>query len=185
MATATGKSRCITCGKEKAILKCGGCSQDFCYNHFGDHRQELYKQLEEVEVNRDLFRQILTEQTAKPQKHPLIQQIDKWERDSIKKIRQTAEEARQILLQHTTGHIKQIEIKLNKLTNQLKQSREENDFFETDLRQWNEQLTQLTNELNKPSNIALRQDSKPFVTKLYVDIKTGKCVCYSSLHQRE
>src|SRR5690348_3051897 len=115
MATATGRSQCATCGKGNAILKCGGCTQDFCYNHFGNHRQQLNTQLEEVEVNRDLFRQVLTEQMAEPQKHPLIKQIDEWERDSINKIRQTAQEARQILLQHTPGHIKQVEIKLNTL----------------------------------------------------------------------
>jgi hypothetical protein len=179
MATATGRSRCATCGKEKAILKCGGCTQDFCYDHFGDHRQQLKVQLEEVEVNRDLFRQSLTEQTAAPQTHPLIQQIDQWERDSINKIRQTAQEARQLLLQHTNRHVKQVEVKLNKLTDQLRQGREENDFVETDLRHWNEELIQLTDELKKPSNINLRHDSKPFVTKLYVEIAAGKCFCDS------
>jgi chromosome segregation ATPase len=177
MATATGKSRCATCDKGNAILKCGGCTQDFCYNHFGDHRQQLNTQLGEVEVNRDLFRQTLSEQTAEPQKHSLIKQIDQWERDSIKKIRQATEEARQTLLQHTNTHIKHIEVKLNKLTDQLRQGREENDFVETDLRHWNEQLTQLTNELNKQSNISLRHDSKPFVTKLYVEIAIRKYAC--------
>jgi hypothetical protein len=179
VAMATVKSRCAICSKEKAILKCGGCIQDFCYNHFGDHRQQLNQQLEEVEVNRDLFRQTITEQTAESQRHPLINQVDQWERDSIIKIQQTAEEARQILLQHTTEHVKQIEVKLKQLTDQLRQGREENDFVETDIRRWNQQLTQLTNELNKPSNILLRHDSKPFVTKLYVDIATRKCVCCS------
>ncbi len=105
----------------------------------------------------------------------MIQQIDRWERDSINKIRQTAQEARQLLLQHTTRHVKQMEVKLNKLTDQLRQGREENDFVETDLRHWNEELIQLTDELKKPSNITLRHDSKPFVTKLCVDITTGKC----------
>jgi uncharacterized FlaG/YvyC family protein len=177
MATAVGRSRCATCGKENAILKCGGCTLDFCYNHFGDHRQELNIQLEEVEVNRDLFRQTLSEQTAEPEQHLLIKQIDQWECDSIEKIRQAAQEARQMLLQNaTTRDIKHIEVKLNELTNQIRQGREENDFVETDLRHWNEQLTELTKELNKPSNISLRHDSKPFVTKLYVEIATGKCV---------
>ena len=63
MATTPGRSRCVTCGKEKATSKCGGCLQDFCNNDFGHHRQELSQQLDEVEVNRDLFRQALTEQT--------------------------------------------------------------------------------------------------------------------------
>jgi ABC-type transporter Mla subunit MlaD len=133
MATAAGRSRCVTCDKDKATLRCGGCLQEFCYKHIADHRQELNKQLDEVEVNRDLFRQTLTEQTTDPQKNTLIQQINEWERDSITKIRQTAEEARETLLKHTTGHIRKVEIDLNKLTEQLRQNREEDDFFETDL----------------------------------------------------
>jgi chromosome segregation ATPase len=143
MATAVGKNRCVTCGKDKSTLRCGGCLQEFCHNDFGHRRKELNKQLDEVEVIRDLFRQTLTEQTTDPQKHPLIQQINDWECQSIKKIRQTAEEARQTLVEHTTGYIGQVEIDLNKLTEQLRQSRDENDFYETDLRHWNEELTRL------------------------------------------
>jgi hypothetical protein len=173
-APATSRNLCDTCGKAKGISKCEGCSKIFCYNHFGDHRQELNQQLDEVEVSRDLFRQTLTEQTAKPQKHALIQEINDWERDSINKIRQTAEEARKMLPEHTTRHINEIEGKLNKLTDQLRRGRQENDFIETDLGHWKEQLTQLTKELSKPSNITLKQDLKPFVTKIYVDVSTGK-----------
>jgi len=176
MANAIGRTRCITCGKEKATLKCGGCSQDFCFDHVADHRQELRKQLDDVEVSRDLFRQTLIEQTADSQKHTLIKQIDEWERDSMIKIRQTAEEARQILLQHTTAHIKQIEVKLNKLTNQLRQQREENDFFETDLCRWKEELARLAEELEKPSNIRLRYDPAPLITKISVEVSDGKYV---------
>jgi hypothetical protein len=94
MSTADSKTLCTTCGKAKTIFKCGGCQQDFCYNHSTDHRQELSQQLDSIEVSRDLFRQRLTEQTHKPQ------HIDKWERDSIEKIRRVAEEARQELLKY-------------------------------------------------------------------------------------
>ncbi|CAF1550279.1 unnamed protein product, partial [Adineta steineri] len=66
MATVASKARCVTCGKEKSTVRCDGCSQPFCYNHLVDHRQELNKQLDEIEVSRDLFRQTLTEQSAKP-----------------------------------------------------------------------------------------------------------------------
>ena len=166
---ATSKARCVTCDKEKGILKCGGCSQDFCSNYFSDHRQERSKQLNEVEVIRDTLRQILTQQTAEPNKHVLIQQIDEWERESIGKIRQTAEEARELLLKYTAGHVT-MEVKLNKLTNQLRESRQENDFFETDISLWKENLTILTDELNKSSNITIKQHSIPLVTKISVDI---------------
>lgn len=133
MATATDRTRCIKCGKEEATLKCGGCVQEFCYNHLRDHKQKLSKQLDEVEVNHDLFRQKLTEQTSHFQKHSLIVQIDEWELNSISTIRQTANEARKMVFKYTSGCIKELEAELNQLTEQLRQSREENYFFETEM----------------------------------------------------
>ncbi len=173
MATATGKARCVICSKEKSSYKCGGCSQEFCFNHLADHKQELSKQFDEIEVNRDLFRQTLTEQTTDIQKYALIQQIDKWELDSIEKIRQTADEARQLVLQNTTSHITELETNLNKLTQQLKESRQENDFNETDLRKFQEELAWLTKALAKPSNISIRQDSIPLITAISIDITSS------------
>ena len=169
MATATSKARCVSCGKEKAVMKCGGCLQDFCFHHMTDHRQELSKQLDGVEVARDLFRQTLTEQSSKPQKHVLMQQIDQWERDSMNKIQKTAEEARQHLLKHTTEYFNGMEVKLNKLTNQLRESRQENDFIETDLQEWKQQLNTLRDELSKPSTIRVTDDTTPLVNKIYVN----------------
>jgi len=174
MTTVLGKNRCITCGKDRATLRCGGCLQELCFNHSLDHRQELNKQLDEIETTCDLFRQTLTEQTTDPQKHSLIQQINDWERNSLNKIRQTAEEARKKVLEHTNQHFEQIEIKVNELTKQFQQSREENDFYETDLRYWNEELTRLSKELVKPSNINLRQDNSAFINKISVDITSSK-----------
>ena len=173
MATTTIKNRCVICGKEKASLKCEGCSQTFCNKHFNDHRQELSKQLDEIEITRDILRQTLNEQTVDPQKHPLIQQINQWEQDSIRKIQQTAEEVKQLIIKHTIGHTTKIEIKLTKLTDQLRENREENDFVESDLNQWKEELKRLEKEFVKPSNISIQQDSTPFVTKIFVQI-SGK-----------
>jgi hypothetical protein len=101
----------------------------------------------------------------------LIKQIDKWERESINKVRQTAEEARQTVVQHTMEHTVQIEIKLNKLTDELREGRVENDFFEIDLKQWKEELRRLTEELARPPNIKLQQDSVSIVNQIYVNSK--------------
>ena len=176
MAAATGKAHCVTCGKEKIAYKCEGCSQNFCFNHLAEHHQALEKQLDEVEDRRNLFRETLTQQKTNPQEHPLIQQINKWERNSINKIRQTAEEARQMLVQHTTGHINNIENKLAKLTEQLKQTREENDVNEIVLNQFKQKLKQLEEELAKPPHISIREESSSFVSKISVIISSGKCL---------
>ncbi|CAF4876318.1 unnamed protein product [Rotaria sp. Silwood1] len=42
--------------------------------------------------------------------------------------------------------------------------------METDLHRWKNQLIQLTDELNKPSNITIREDSKSLIKRIYIDI---------------
>ena len=176
MATAADRARCIKCGsgKDRATTKCGGCMEDFCRPHMKDHQQELDKQLEEIEMNRDLFREALTQQSQKPDNRTYIQQIDQWEKKSIKIIQETAHQARQTVLQGTNEHTGELETKLNKLTNRLRESREEDNFNEIDLRQFQEQLDKLTEELQRPSTISIREDSTSFITKIHVEV-SSKC----------
>jgi hypothetical protein len=46
MTTATGKTTCIICDKEKVTIRSGGCLQlqEFYYNHCNLHQQALNKQ---------------------------------------------------------------------------------------------------------------------------------------------
>jgi hypothetical protein len=178
MAIATSRVHCIKCRKENATLKCSGCSQDFCYNHLTNHRQELSVQLDDIEVSRDVFRQTLTEQTTNSKKHPLIKQIDKWEEDSMRKIQQTAKECRYLILQCITEHINQTEVNLDKLTDQLRYIRQENDFDEIDLQELKQKLTQLTEELDRSSNISIQYDSESFINKISVVISSRKYLNY-------
>ncbi len=61
---ASVQIRCITCGKDyKITYNCEGCSQNFCVNHLSEHHRQLAKQLDEIEDQRNVFRQILSEQT--------------------------------------------------------------------------------------------------------------------------
>jgi hypothetical protein len=115
MATQIGKKQCVRCGKNRCTSKCDGCSKDFCHNHLIDHRQELSQQLNEIEANHNIFQESFVEQIKKPEDNLLIQQIDTWETDSIKKIKETAEAAKQLLIQHINEHYNQTEIKLGTL----------------------------------------------------------------------
>lgn len=175
MAASAGKTHCITCGQKKCTLKCAGCSRDFCFNHLTGHRQELSKQLDEIDGNRNMFRESLTEQTKKPQDNPLFQRIDAWERDSIKEIQETAEAAKSSLIQHINEYSKQIEMKLNRLTNQLKEAREENDFNEINLRQFQEELTRLSTEPIKLPITLIRQDSWTCISNVHAKV-SGKSI---------
>jgi hypothetical protein len=70
----------------------------------------------------------------------LLQEIDKWEIESINKIEQTADECRQILIKYTNKYVTKVEDKLNNLARQVKEVREENEFIEIDLNQLNEKF---------------------------------------------
>ncbi|CAF1599270.1 unnamed protein product, partial [Adineta ricciae] len=164
------KVQCVTCAKDKGTVQCHGCSQSFCFKHLTDHRQQLSQQFDEIQMTRDLLRQTLTEYSNNSQKHPLINEIDRWEQHSINLIRKTAEEARQKMQKHTTEHLSKMEKKLNDLTKQLREGREDDDFVEIDLQQWNQQLTQINEELLKPTNIKVKQSSTPLITMINVEI---------------
>jgi hypothetical protein len=174
MANTNLRAHCVKCGKQRVVAICAGCSEEFCYNHFADHHQELSKQFDEIEFNRNLFRQTLTEQTNDLKEHSLIKQINKWEEDSIINIQERAKECRQILSQHVTKHIDQIEVRFAKLTDQLREIREENDFNEIDLSQFNKTLNLLGEELDKQPNILIERDFGSFVNKISTVVSSGK-----------
>ncbi|CAF4245695.1 unnamed protein product, partial [Adineta steineri] len=157
------------CGKEKGGVRCEGCSRIFCINDFTNHRQELNQQLDEVTVTRDLSQQILINKKAEPQNNPWIEQINEWESESINTIKEAAEQARQTIFKHSTTLYTQIEDKLNQLTEQLRQAQQENEFFETDINLWREELTELKNELTQPSTVRIQHGSEPLVTNLFID----------------
>ncbi|CAF1045674.1 unnamed protein product [Adineta ricciae] len=130
---------------------------------------ELGKQLDDVEGHRNVFRQLLIEQQSNLRQHSVLTDIDRWESDAIGKIQATAEQTRQIVLKSVGERMEQLELRLNSLTDQLRQSREEDDFFEADIYRWNEELTRLTQELTKSSHIKLQEDTTALIMKITID----------------
>ena len=176
MATASSDDRekCSMCDREKIVYPCGGCSQKFCLQHLNEHRQQLGQKLNEIENDRNELQQSLIEQKSNRKKLSLIQRVDRWEVDSINKIRQAAQECRQLLDQNKNAHILDMENKLTKLTEEMKQIRKDEEFNEIDLKQLQEKLSKLQNELDQPRNIKIQEESVPFISKISVVISSGK-----------
>src|SRR5579871_3599164 len=130
------KTSCATCGKVAGFFTCRGCQKDFCKRHVAEHQQELSKQLDELTLDHDQFRQNLTEQTKEPRQHPLMKQIDEWEQQSIKKIRDVANDVRKQVHNLIKQHITELAEDLTKIAQELRKAREDDDFYETDLQQW-------------------------------------------------
>jgi uncharacterized Fe-S cluster-containing radical SAM superfamily protein len=94
---SSSKAPCATCGnKGVGIFRCEGCLQVFCRKHLNEHRDLLSHQLDEIVLEHDTLQQSIVENKGtQNNEHPVLKQIDKWEKDSIRKIQQLAEEARQ------------------------------------------------------------------------------------------
>ncbi len=111
-SSSSSKAPCATCGnKAVGIFRCEGCLCVFCRKHLNEHRDVLSHQLDEIVLEHDTLQQTIMEDKSKQNKqHPILKEIDKWENDSIVKIRQLAEEARQQVKSSTssqTGSLKE------------------------------------------------------------------------------
>ena len=138
MASSSTRKLCANDNgcKQMAAAVCEGCSQSLCTKHFIDHRRYLAEEMNVVISDHDQLQHALNDKTSNPESHPLIMKINEWEKESIVKIRQKANELRQQLLQLATVHLDELSKKLRQLSGKLKECREEDNFVETDLREW-------------------------------------------------
>ncbi|CAF1310054.1 unnamed protein product [Adineta steineri] len=173
---ANNKTQCFKCNKEKITYSCEGCLKRFCLIHLTEHQQILNEELNHIINDYDQFKQRINEQKQNPQNHSLIKQINQWESNSIEKIQQKAQNCREILIQSSQTFINVIEKKFKDLSEQIKQIHKENEFNEINLHYLRNQLIELTEELNNPSNISIQQDSQSFISEISIIMsKKSKC----------
>jgi hypothetical protein len=152
------KTLCFICNDEtkKITYLCKGCSNEYCYEHLGEHRHQLNNQLEFLVNNYNQFQQEINQQK---QNSSLIEKINDWENESIEKIQQIAKQCRTMVIKYTKITNNAIQKKFYLLIQQLKQIQKENQFNEIDLNLLQNQLKQITQEFIHPSNISIQQDS--------------------------
>jgi hypothetical protein len=170
--TFPNKLFCIACNKKEAFFTCRGCRQDFCEDHINEHHQEPAKQMDDFILDHKQLEELISEYSTKPHQYPLIQQIDKWERQSINKIHQAADEARTQVLNVIPHHIISIKKALENLTEELDQVRNDDKLVEIYLGQCRDKFDKLKIDLISPETIKLRKDDDDiaFISKLIVII---------------
>ncbi|CAF1062151.1 unnamed protein product [Adineta steineri] len=168
MAIASNKTLCFICKKEKITYPCRGCSKEFCLIHLTEHQQNLNEELNHIINDYDQFKQTINEQKQNPQDHLLIEQINQWERNSIEKIQQKAQQCRNIVIESSQTFIKETEMKFEDLSEQIKHIHGENEFNEIDLNYLTNQLIKITKELNDLSDISIKEGSQSFINEISI-----------------
>jgi BMFP domain-containing protein YqiC len=170
MATAntTLKKPCSKCDKGGGILggifTCDGCHQSFCRKHSEEHRQELAIQMDSVGQEHDILQRDINREADV---QPLLSRIDVWERESINKIQQVANQARADLNQLINQKKQELKTTVGRLINELQSSRESEDYTELDLKKWIDQLNELRQDLEQSINAyLLDEDNQRLVIRL-------------------
>jgi len=164
MATSNTMMKCYTCEEEITTYICTGCSKHFCVDDLMKHCEELKLKFHQIEDQRNQFAQTLGDEKNN---HPLIQQITQWERISIEKIRQIAQEQRNLVQQYSQT----IEVKLRSFTEEMQNIVKMKDFNEIILKKLQIELEDLKNQLYQTDYIQIKQDSSStFINKLFINI---------------
>ncbi|CAF4206955.1 unnamed protein product, partial [Adineta steineri] len=137
--------------KQTAATNCEGCSQAFCTKHFIDHRRLLGEEMDLIINEQNNFRQIFDQQQTEFELHPFVKTIDEWEKESTMKIQQKAKDLRLELLKLVTTRKDEFLNKLQQLSGELRESRENDNFIEMDLQQWKNNLEDLKAKLDSTS----------------------------------
>jgi len=186
MATSNLATRCFTCKEETTTYPCPGCAKQFCADDLMKHREELKLRFHEIEHQRNEFVQMINDQQKTiPNNHPAIIQINLWEQKSIEKIKQTAEEQRQIVQQSIHGDFPQIQTQFNDFTQQIQQINKKKDFNEKVLEKLQIQLKEIEQQINQPTNIQINEDSSStFIQKLSIQILHSQHQTQTTLYHR-
>ena len=166
------KTPCLTCGKMVGIFSCRGCSGNFCLRHTSVHRDLLQKSMNEILHHYDQFRRNLQGQSLEECREILMEQINRWEEQSIEKIRQLARETRQQLMTTIRDQNEHLKDKLGELKGQIDLARQDGGFYENDLKEWSQRLQQLQRCFIEQQTVQIDAEmgSIPFIPRISLRI---------------
>ncbi|CAF1158944.1 unnamed protein product [Rotaria sordida] len=161
---------------------CRGCSKTFCLVHTNEHREILEKQMNDIIINHNRLKQYITSDQIEQYYQVLMKQIDEWEKQSINKIYQTANEIRQQLIIMTRENHKNLKEKLTPLTQEITKAQHDKNFFEDDLKQWTNTIQLLERTFIDQENIhiSLINNGNPLVSKISLINKINDTITTSN-----
>ena len=158
MASAgTARKSCATCHKNGDVFTCRGCRQAFCAQHVDEHREKLAKEVANLAEEHELLRNEINRET---EAQLLLSLVNKWEQESITKISRAAETARTDLQQWIEQNNIEVKIPFERITNELRSCQQAEDYTETDLKRWIQQLEEYRQKMQKLPVLDMMDDDE-------------------------
>ena len=174
-------NRCFKCNKESGPMYCTGCDKYFCWKDFKTHREEMFTEMDKIVEERNHLQEIINNEIQhSDRKHPLLQQIDEWQKNTITKVNQVAAQARQQTVELLSGKQVKISNEFQNFSRELAQLRESENYVEHDINRLNQLISQFKQDLkqaNQPIDIVLHTERSDRVDwKGLIYVEEGKVV---------
>lgn len=106
--------------------------------------------------------------------HTLIKEINQWEKISIEKIQQTAQQCRDQWKNYSNGFLLGLEKKFIYIDQQTKVVRQEDQFSQMDINQLKLKLEKLEEELHQLTNVTIEEQSAALINRIYIPIPLNR-----------
>lgn len=162
------RTSCVACGQVAGIFTCRGCGDSFCLRHTNEHRDAMDRQMNQIMQTHGQLKQSVVDQTTEQLCQSFLQQIERWEQQSMNKIRQVAKEVREQVLSCVRQRTDTFKEKLALLTQQLSRAKQDGEYFEHDIRDWTDRLHKLQETFKEQQKlqISYERSNTPFISKI-------------------
>ena len=127
-----------------------------------------------MENVRDRLKKDLQDLRVDSNQHTLIKEINQWEKNSIEKIQQTAQQCRDQGRTYCNGFLLSLENKFIQLDQQTNVVRQRNQFDQMGINQLKLKLEKLEGDLQQLTNVSIEQQSTALISRIYVPIPLNR-----------
>ncbi len=143
-------------------MHCTGCDEYFCWKDFKTHREGMFTEMDKIVEERNRLQDAINNGAQRnDQQSPLIEQIDKWETITIKKVKQAAAQARQQALHLLDSKRMKITTEFKSFSQELGGLKESENYVEHDLTRLSQMIKQFKQDL--------KQSTQPITIELHTE----------------
>ena len=131
-------------GKGAGAYFCTGCKAYFCMKDLKNHHGQLITELDILAEDRNALQEKLNKTTGQHHSsNAILAQIEEWQRTTIEKVKQAANQARQQVTTILGSERSKIVTNFEKFSKELVHLKETEDFYHDDLTLLQQMLLQL------------------------------------------
>lgn len=151
MATCVTNA-CVRCAKVKRTFECRGCLKQFCLDHMAEHQNELRRQLIEIKAQYVQLQNDLEKRREHEEKCTSSNETDEYKCESVDNNHDMIPENHQRLRLHIFSWLDDLNEQLTQVVKQLTKCSQEDDFLDTEIQYFSNELKRLKELLQNGIN---------------------------------